>query len=31
MAKLVKPAALRALMSAMLAKKLQVDYLGYSE
>jgi CheY-like chemotaxis protein len=30
MAKLVKPAALRALMSAMLTKKLQADYLDYS-
>ena len=30
MAKLVKPAALRALMSAMLTKKLQADYLNYS-
>lgn len=28
MRKLVKPAALRAMMSAMLAKKLQKDYLG---
>jgi len=30
MRKLVKPAALRAMMSAMLAKKLQADYVGYS-
>jgi len=30
MAKLIKPAALRALMSAMLAKKLQADYQGHS-
>jgi signal transduction histidine kinase/Na+/proline symporter len=30
MRKLVKPAALRAMMSAMLAKKLQSDYVGYS-
>jgi Na+/proline symporter/signal transduction histidine kinase len=30
MRKLVKPAALRAMMSAMLAKKLQADYVNYS-
>jgi CheY-like chemotaxis protein/anti-sigma regulatory factor (Ser/Thr protein kinase) len=30
MRKLVKPAALRAMMSAALAKKLQTDYVGYS-
>ncbi|MEI6895844.1 MAG: PAS domain-containing hybrid sensor histidine kinase/response regulator [Colwellia sp.] len=30
MRKLVKPAALRSMMSAMLAKKLQADYVGYS-
>jgi len=30
MRKLVKPAALRAMMSATLAKKLQADYVGYS-
>jgi CheY-like chemotaxis protein len=30
MRKLVKPAALRAMMSAALAKKLQADYVGYS-
>lgn len=30
MRKLVKPASLRAMMSAMLAKKLQADYVGYS-
>jgi len=30
MRKLVKPAALRAMMSAKLAKKLQADYVGFS-
>ncbi len=30
MKKLVKPAALRAMMSAKLAKKLQADYVGFS-